>query len=158
MVEIDVTVQTYCGASGRDVTFIQRNVCFHITRCQENIVRMLLMDQTFLKVVEQASWVLFLQRTGYVSVDMMREFYAIIRRVADVSKPGWEVIVRNTRDMFSLDELARFFGYERPMAASLNLLLSEEGRPYKFKVMHLILSYCIDPKKLKTELSFHQAE
>ncbi|KAB1212638.1 hypothetical protein CJ030_MR5G009680 [Morella rubra] len=58
-------------------------------------------DQTLPKVVEQASWLLFLQRTSSASKNMVREFYAAILRATNLEKPSMEVTVRNIQDHVS---------------------------------------------------------
>ncbi|KAB1199699.1 hypothetical protein CJ030_MR0G015469 [Morella rubra] len=65
-------------------------------------------DQTLPEIVEQAGWLPFLQRTGYASKNLVREFYASILRVRDLEEPSMEVIVRNVQIIFSPDELFIF--------------------------------------------------
>ncbi|KAB1220446.1 hypothetical protein CJ030_MR3G009906 [Morella rubra] len=45
-------------------------------------------DRTLLEIMEQAGWLPFLQRTGYASKNLVREFYASILRVRDLEKPS----------------------------------------------------------------------
>lgn len=96
-------------------------------------------NQTLLEVVEHAGWVPFLQRIGPVSMDIVRDFYAVIILFPNISDPSWEVTVRNIRVLFSPDELAKFMVYERPMDAFPNLPLSEEVQPPKVEVFRMML-------------------
>ena len=47
------------------------------------------------EIVEQAGWLPFVQRTGYASKNLVREFYAFILRARDVEEPIMEVTVQN---------------------------------------------------------------
>lgn len=84
-------------------------------------------DWTLPEVVEQAGWVLFLQRTGYTSKNMVREFYAAILWAVNLDELSREPTVCNVQVTFSPDELMRFFDYERNLAAFPNLSLHEKG-------------------------------
>lgn len=86
------------------------------------------------EVVEQASWLPFLQRNGYASKNMVRELYSAILRATNFKKPSIEVIIRNVQITFSPNELARFLGYERNLTGFPNLPLSNEDRPTKAEV------------------------
>lgn len=117
---------------------------------------------------------------------MVQEFYATILLVANVEDSSIEVTVHYIQVTYSLDELARFLGYERDLAVFPNLLLSKEGRPTEvevfqkmlgedtaiiersnmqheqllpfWQIMYLIQYFAINPKKHTTKLSYHRAE
>ncbi|KAB1227491.1 LRR receptor-like serine/threonine-protein kinase EFR [Morella rubra] len=96
-------------------------------------------DRTLPEIVEQAGWLPFLQRTGYASKNLVREFYASILRARDVEEPSMEVTVRNVQIIFSPDELALFLGYVRDVTAFPNVPMTEEGRPTKAEVFWTLL-------------------
>ncbi|KAB1226751.1 hypothetical protein CJ030_MR1G022550 [Morella rubra] len=86
-------------------------------------------DRTLLKVVEQAGWLPFLQRTYYAMKNMARNF----------KERSMEVTVCNVLITFSPNELARFLHYERDLTTFLNLPMSEEGWPTKAEVFRTML-------------------
>ncbi|KAB1213076.1 hypothetical protein CJ030_MR5G019247 [Morella rubra] len=136
--------------------------------------------------MEQGGWLPFLQRTGYASKNLVREFYASILRAKDLEEPSMEVTIRNVQIIFSPDELVRFLGYVRDVTTFSNVPMTEEGRPTKaevfqtllgpdiailegsnmlhgqllpfWRIMHLILCSAIDLKKHTTEVTYGRAE
>ncbi|KAB1226123.1 hypothetical protein CJ030_MR1G023928 [Morella rubra] len=96
-------------------------------------------DRTLPEIVEQAGWLPFLQRTGYASKNLVREFYASILRARDVEEPSMEVTVQNVQIIFSPDELALFLGYVRDVTEFPNVPMTEEGRPTKAEVFRTLL-------------------
>ncbi|KAB1226381.1 hypothetical protein CJ030_MR1G015961 [Morella rubra] len=97
-------------------------------------------DQTLPEVVEQAGWVLFLQRTGYTSKNMVREFYAAILWAVNLDELSREPTVCNVQVTFLPNELTRFFDYERNLAAFPNLSLHDKGKSIMAKPTHQMLS------------------
>ncbi|KAB1215928.1 hypothetical protein CJ030_MR4G028702 [Morella rubra] len=88
-------------------------------------------DRTLPEIVEQAGWLPFVQRTGYASKNLVREFYASILQARDLEEPSMEVTIRNVQIIFSPDELALFLGYVRDVTAFPNVPMTEEGHPTK---------------------------
>ncbi|KAB1212634.1 hypothetical protein CJ030_MR5G009676 [Morella rubra] len=86
--------------------------------------------RTLPEVVEEIGWLPLIHRTGYASKNLVREFYCSILRATDIEEPSMELTVHNVLIVFSLDELARFLGYERDLTAFPNLPMSEGGPAY----------------------------
>ncbi|KAB1212440.1 hypothetical protein CJ030_MR5G003794 [Morella rubra] len=95
--------------------------------------------RTLPEVVEEIGWLPLIHRIGYASRNLVREFYCVILQATDIEEPSMELTVRNVPIVFSPDELARFLGYERDLAAFPNLPMSEEGRPTKAEVFQTML-------------------
>lgn len=72
---------------------------------------------------------------------MVQEFYFAILRAKNLEEPSIEVTIRNVQITFSLDELARFLGNERNLAAFPYLPLSDEDRPIEAEVFQTILGH-----------------
>ncbi|KAB1206767.1 hypothetical protein CJ030_MR7G013486 [Morella rubra] len=71
---------------------------------------------------------------------MVWKFYSAILQATNLKESSMEVIVYNVQITFSLDELARFLGYERNLTAFPNLLLSDEDRPTKAEIFWTLLA------------------
>ncbi|KAB1212821.1 hypothetical protein CJ030_MR5G010121 [Morella rubra] len=110
-------------------------------------------DGMLLEAVEQAGWLPFIQRTGYASKNMVREFYYTILRARNLEELSMEVIVRNIPITFLPNELARFLDYKRDLTAFLNLPLSEEGQPTKVEDFRKMLGE--DTTTLKGSYMIH---
>ncbi|KAB1205937.1 hypothetical protein CJ030_MR7G016917 [Morella rubra] len=67
-------------------------------------------DRTLPEIVEQAGWLPFLQRTGYASKNLVREFYASILRARDLEEPSMEVTVRTCRSYSRQTSSLYFWG------------------------------------------------
>ncbi|KAB1202142.1 hypothetical protein CJ030_MR8G020220 [Morella rubra] len=142
--------------------------------------------RTLPEVVEEIGWLPLIHSTGYASRNLVQKFYCAILQATDIEEPSMELTVHNVSIVFSLDELARFFGYERDLTTFLNLPMSDEGRLTKaevfqtmlgddsvildraymvhgqlrpfWQIMNLILCFVIDLRKYTTELSYNRAE
>ncbi|KAB1226600.1 hypothetical protein CJ030_MR1G019081 [Morella rubra] len=84
-------------------------------------------DRTLPEIMEQAGWLLFVQRTWYASKNLVQEFYASILQARDVEEPSMKVTVWKVQIIFSPDELALFLGYVRDVTAFPNVPMTEEA-------------------------------
>ncbi|KAB1206113.1 hypothetical protein CJ030_MR7G011666 [Morella rubra] len=76
---------------------------------------------------------------GVATMDVVREFYAVILLMPNISYASWEVTICNTQVLFSLDEQPRFMGYERPVDDFSVIAFSKEDRPPSSEVFQMML-------------------